>query len=442
MKAGLIGEKLSHSFSPEIHQRFYRLTGKTGSYTLFECPGRRLWNFTDMLKRLGYTGVNITIPYKTCIIKCLDGLSDEAAAIGAVNTVHFRDNKAYGYNTDYYGLKSLIESTGVGVRGAAAVILGTGGAARCALKLLRDMGAATVRAASRNPQQADAVFDAVSYGDLEALSHIDILINTTPCGMHPDTSCPVPPSVIKKCGCVIDLVYNPAETKLLAQAREFGIKTANGLLMLCTQAIKAQEIWNGETYAGEIYNGVYEYMLGRIYKTESPPEKPKGVWGRNIVLTGMPGSGKTTVGMLLAKTLGMGFADTDAIIEKSHGVIPDIFRSEGEAAFRKYEHDAALGACAMSNTVISTGGGIILDKTNMAALRETGAVVFLDRPLEILINETDTSGRPLLAGGKEAIAALYRERYGLYTSYADIIQQNTSDAQSCVSEIIKKLEEM
>ncbi len=443
MKAGLLGEKLSHSFSPDIHQSFYRLTGKEGSYTLFECPGNRLWSFTDILKRLGYTGVNVTIPYKTRVIKYLNGLSDEAAAIGAVNTISFRDGKAYGYNTDCYGLKALIDSAGVKVSGAFAVILGTGGAARCALKLLRDMGAAKVFTASRSPQQADAVFDAISYGELDALPHIDILVNTTPCGMYPDTQgCPVTPSVIKKCGSVLDLIYNPAETKLLAQAREFGIKASGGLLMLCSQAVKAQEIWNGETYGPEIYNGVYEHMRKKINKTDDAPEPSKDEWGKNIVLTGMPGSGKTTVGRLLAKTLGMGFTDTDAMVEKSHGAIPDIFSREGEAAFRKYENDAALEASTMSNAVISTGGGIILDKTNMDALRGSGTIVFIDRPLEILLSETDTSGRPLLADGKEAIEALYRGRYGLYTSYADIIQQNASDAQNCVSELINKLEEL
>jgi shikimate kinase len=166
------------------------------------------------------------------------------------------------------------------------------------------------------------------------------------------------------------------------------------------------------------------------------------VYKTNIVLTGMPGSGKTTIGRLLAKKLGMGFADTDAIVEEKHGAIPEIFSREGEAAFRKYEREAAVKAAAMRDTVISTGGGIILGKSNMDALGASGTVVFLDRPLETLLSETDTSGRPLLAGGKEAIAALFEQRHGLYTSCAEIIQQNASDALSCVSDIIKKLEEM
>lgn len=430
MKAGLIGEKLSHSLSPQIHKKFYDFAGIQGSYELFETPKGKLGELLGRLESEGLTGVNVTIPYKTEIMKYLDSLSPEAEAIGAVNTVLLSGGKRYGHNTDYFGLKALIDSAGAELSGASAVILGTGGAARCALKLLRDMVTGSITAASRRPSEADAVFKAISYGELEALPRIDILVNTTPCGMYPDTDCcPVTSSVIKKCGCVIDLIYNPAETKLLSKAREYGINTVNGLLMLCAQAVKAQEIWNGKAYGGEIYDAVYDYMQRKVYKT-------------NIVLTGMPGSGKTTVGRLLAEQKRMGFADTDAIVEETHGAIPDIFSREGEPAFRSYEHDATVKAAAMRNTVISTGGGIILDKTNMDALRGTGTVVFIDRPLEILLSETDTSGRPLLAGGREAIAALFGQRHRLYTVYADIIQENTSDAQSCVADIIKKLEEM
>lgn len=430
MKAGLIGKKLSHSLSPQIHGRFYSLTDMQGSYELFEAPKDGLCALMDKLEGEGYTGVNVTIPYKTEIIKCLSELSPEAEAIGAVNTVLFSGGRRYGYNTDYYGLKDLLESAGVSVSGKAAVILGTGGAARCALKLLRDMGAAAVYTASRRPREADAVFGAISYGELEALPRVDMLVNTTPCGMYPDiVCCPVSPSVIAKCGCIIDLIYNPAETELMAQARELGIKAVNGLLMLCSQAVRSQEIWNDKTYGPGIYDAVYNYMQRKVYKV-------------NFVLIGMPGSGKTTAGKLLAESLGMGFTDTDSMIEEEHGAISEIFSREGEAIFRIYEREAAVKVAARRGTVISTGGGIILDKANMEALRETGTVIFLDRPLEILMSETDTSGRPLLSGGKEAIAALYKQRHGLYTKYADIIQENASDAQSCVSEIIKKLEEL
>ncbi len=429
MKAGLIGEKLSHSLSPEIHSKFYRLTGLPGSYSLFETSEDSLGAFLDRLAAQGYAGVNVTIPYKTVIMKHLDSLSVEAEAIGAVNTVHFRGREKCGHNTDYYGLKVLLESEGIDVKGLSVVILGTGGAARCALKLAHDMGAASVTAVSRSPENADGLFGAMSYDMLNSLLHIGVLINTTPIGMAPDVDgCPVPQAVIEKCGCVVDLIYNPAETVLLKIARSLGIKAVNGLLMLCAQAVKAQEIWTGLGFGGDIYSGVYEYMKTKVYKT-------------NIVLIGMPGSGKTTVGRLLAERLGMDFADTDAMVEEAHGKIPDIFRAEGEAAFRKYESEAAKKAAAMSRAVISTGGGIIMNESNMNSLRETGRVVFLDRALEQLLSDTDTSGRPLLTDGKESIEKLYRERHSLYHKYADIIPETGNDARSCAEDIIRKLEE-
>lgn len=429
MKAGLLGEKLSHSLSPAIHQKFWRMSGIAGSYELFESRRDGIEALLNRLEREGYIGINVTIPYKTEVMKHLNELSPEAEAIGSVNTVMFKGGRRLGYNTDYFGLKTLLDSSDIAIAGKSVVVLGTGGAARCALKLARDMGAQRVIAASRSPEKAD-VPGAVSYEVLNRLGSIDVLINTTPVGMSPHTDgCPVNESVIENCGSVVDLVYNPAETKLLSKAQTFGIKAVNGLGMLCAQAVKAQEIWNGQVYGGDIYNSVYKYMLRVVYKP-------------NIVLIGMPGSGKTTVGRLLAERLGMEFIDTDAMVEQEHGPIPDIFNAEGEEAFRSYERKAAKKAAAAHGAVISTGGGIILDGRNIDALKETGTVVFLDRPLEALLKDTDTSGRPLLAGGKDAIAGLYRQRHGLYVKYADIITDNSSGAEVCAREIIEALEDM
>lgn len=430
VKVGLLGETLSHSLSPAIHKKFRRLACIEGSYELFETPRDGIDALLSRLEAEGYTGVNVTIPYKTEVIKYLSELSPEAEAIGSVNTILFKDGKRRGYNTDYFGLKALLESERIGISGKSVAILGTGGAARCAYKLARDMGAKLITVASRTPQSASGILGAVGYDTLDALGHIDVLINTTPAGMspHPD-ACPVTADVIKKCGSVVDLIYNPAKTRLLAQAEELNIKAVNGLLMLCAQAVKAQEIWNGQTYGRDIYDSVYRHMFRVVYKP-------------NIVLIGMPGSGKTTVGKLLAEKLGMEFVDTDAMIEDKHGPIPGIFKSEGEAAFRAYESEEAKAAAAKARAVISTGGGMVLNECNMAALSGTGTVVFLDRPLDILLNETDTSGRPLLAEGKEAIVALYKQRHGLYMKYADIIPDDTSGAEGCATDIIEKLEDM
>ena len=430
MKAGLIGEKLGHSLSPLIHERLYRLAGIEGSYELLETPRDPLGALIGSLEAKGFTGVNVTIPYKTEVMKYISSLSDKARAIGSVNTIFFRDGGRYGYNTDYLGLEMLLREAGAKPRGKRAVILGTGGSALCALKLLSDMGADEIITASRSPENADAVFGAVGYDYLDALDTIDVLVNTTPAGMYPDVEgCPVDEAVVKKCGCVADLVYNPAETKLLRLAKENGIPCANGLVMLCAQAVKAQEIWNGRAFGDDVYDLVYEYMKRRVYKT-------------NLVLIGMPGSGKSTIGRLLAERLGMEFADTDAMIESSRGAIPDIFEIEGETAFRSYENEAAEAAAAMRNTVLSTGGGIVLDARNMEALGASGVIAFLDRPLETLLEDTDTSGRPLLAGGREAIERLYCERLHLYKRYADIVPDNSTDIESCIEDIITKLEEL
>ncbi|MDD5018495.1 MAG: shikimate kinase [Eubacteriales bacterium] len=429
-KTGLIGEKLGHSLSPQIHARFYHITNMPGSYALFETPKSGIGALLSRLESEGYTGLNVTIPYKAKVMQYLDDISAEAAGIGAVNTIHFKDGKRIGYNTDYFGLKILVASNGIAVKGRRVVILGTGGAAKCAHRLMCDMGAKEVCVISRRPR-ADKTPGAVGYDALDALGAIDVLINATPVGMSPDTDgCPVSDGVIKRCVSVIDIVYNPPETVLIKKARACGKTAVNGLLMLGAQAVRAQEIWNSQTYGKAVYDDIYSLLVNIV-----APQKT------NIVLIGMPGSGKTTVGMALAERLHMAFADTDEMIEQKHGRIPDIFANQGEAAFRQYEYEAAKEAAALRHTVISTGGGIILNEHNMHALGLTGTVVFLDRPLESLVHDTDTATRPLLADGKDALIALFEKRYPLYQRYAEIVPDNTADVDTCVTDIIKKLEE-
>ena len=431
-KTGLIGATLGHSLSPLIHERFYSVTGISGSYRLFETQKDQLGALLDRLESEGYDGVNVTIPYKKDVMCYLDGISEEAAAIGSVNTISFTDGKRRGYNTDYFGLKTLLETNGIILLKKRVAILGAGGAARCAWRLAHDEGAAEVVVVSRHPAQADKDLGAIGYDALDRFESIDVLINTTPVGMSPDTGhCPAKSDIVQKSSSIVDIIYNPPETLLLQEAKKFGKVYANGLLMLSAQGIKAQEIWNNESYGSDVYRDVFEH-LRRTF------EMPK----TNIVLIGMPGSGKTSIGKRLAKKLGMHFIDTDALIESKHGPIPDIFREQGEPRFREYEHEAARQAASLTRTVISTGGGIILDARNMQTLGQTGVIAFLDRPLDLLLKNTDTSHRPLLTNGDEALIQLYNKRYALYKKYADIIPDNTSDIAACLTDTIKKLEEL
>lgn len=431
LKTGLIGKKLGHSLSPQIHQRFYDITNSKGCYSLLETPADNLGTLLVSLETEGYTGVNVTIPYKTEVMQYLHEISDKAAAIGAVNTVLFKNGKRLGYNTDYYGLKALLDFNGIRIKNKRVVILGTGGAAKCAFRLVLDNGASETIVASRNPNATDNALRATGYDTLDSLKNIDVLINTTPVGMYPNTNaCPIPDSIIQKCDNVVDMIYNPKKTVLLQKAQACGKTAVNGLLMLTAQAVKAQEIWNHQTYNEQTYQDVFSFINSLKNKKT------------NLVLIGMPGSGKTSIGKQLAQRLGMDFVDTDSKIEEKHGNIPGIFKGKGESVFREYEHQAAVDASQQTNTVISTGGGIILNKNNVTALKDTGVVFFLNRPLEKLLNDIDTSGRPLLADGKHRLKSLYDVRYPLYQEYADYDINNDEEVEACVNTIISKWKEM
>ena len=427
IKAGLIGGRLSHSLSPQIHGEYWQQTGLSGQYLLLETEREKLGERLDELSAQGYAGVNVTIPHKTAVMAYLDALSPEAQTIGAVNTVHFSDGRRIGYNTDYFGLKSLLMRHGMVLAQKRVVILGAGGAARCALCLAKDEGASDVLVVSRQPQKADAVLAATHYEALEALDAIDVLINTTPVGMYPHSDdCPVSDAVIEKSAAVVDLIYNPERTVLLQKAAALSKPHAGGLWMLCSQALRAEQIWTGRAFDDALCAHIF-HMLSNS-KT-------------NIVLIGMPGSGKSTIGRMIAKKLGYSFADTDTMIEDAHGRITDIFATAGEAAFRKLELDVAKQAAENTNTVISTGGGIIETAQAMAALRQTGTVVYIDRPLELLLNEVETENRPLLADGRDRLVSLYEKRHSLYTQYADFTAGNACDAQSCADLIIENIKE-
>ncbi len=391
IKYGCIGEVMKHSFSKEIHNALADY-----EYDIIEIPREGL---ADFIKDAGFKAINVTIPYKELIMPYMYSIDEHALAIGAVNTVVNRDGKLYGYNTDFYGMSMLLKHAEITLRGKKTVILGTGGTSKTALAVAQAMGASEILRVSRDGKE-----DAITYGELyEKHTDAEIIINTTPCGMYPkifDT--PIDLSRFNNLSGVIDAIYNPLRTPLVSAAKERGIPAEGGLYMLVAQAVRASEIFIDTTYpAGELLR-VYRKIAG---------EK------ENIVLIGMPASGKSTVGALLSKEYGRELIDTDAlIVEKAGKSIPEIFAERGEAGFRELESEVIREVSKKTSVIIATGGGAVLKKENVAALRENGRLYFIDRPLENLI---PTDDRPL-AKDKEAIKKRYNERYDIYNSSADV----------------------
>jgi len=430
-RTGLIGRSLAHSLSPQIHEKFYEIAKLVGTYTLHETSKNMLGSLLEKLASTQYAGVNVTIPYKTEVIKHLDMVTDEALEIGAVNTIHFDYGKKVGYNTDYFGLEALLEFKAIELEDQCVAVLGTGGAARCAVTLAKHEGASEVFTVSRNPSNADAELNPIDYASLDALDQIGVLINATPVGMSPNAdACPVNDDVIAKCGAVVDMIYNPEQTMLLKKARQMGKQTAGGMMMLVTQAVKAQEIWTGKVFGQQVYQDIYTFMSGNALGA-----KP------NIALIGMPGCGKSAIGKRLAELLKMDFVDTDEIIETKYGPIPEIFANAGEDKFREFELTAVRKAASLSGTVISTGGGVILDERNMKTLKATGSIIFINRPLKHLLSDIDTSKRPLLADGKQKVLSLYTQRISLYKKYADMTADNAFSIDKCIQDIAKQWKE-
>ena len=391
MKYGCIGEHLKHSFSKEIHNALADY-----EYEIREIAKDKLQEFAEAKN---FSAINVTIPYKELIMPYMYQVDEHARSIGAVNTVVNRTGKLYGYNTDFYGLTMLLSHAGVEINGKKVVILGTGGTSKTSVAVARSLGARSVIRVSRSARE-----DAVSYEDLyENHTDAEVIINTTPVGMFPNIFVsPIELSRFKNLTGVIDAVYNPLRTPLILEARQRGIAAEGGLYMLVAQATRASEIFTDTTYSEREISRVYEKIM-----------RDK----ENIVLIGMPASGKTTVGKILAKKYSREFIDTDSLIEAKCGkLIPKIFKDEGEAAFRRLESEIIKEISGKTGVVISTGGGVPLNPENVNALRENGRLYFIDRPLSHLM---PTEDRPL-ANTREQIKKRYYERYSVYTLAADV----------------------
>ncbi len=387
-RCGLLGRKLGHSYSPAIHAALGDY-----DYDLHEVPNEE--DLEKFLKETPFEGLNVTIPYKVAVMAHCATLSPRAKAIGSVNTLVRRpDGTLHGDNTDDAGFTAMVEESGVDPAGKTCVVLGSGGASRTVVAVLKRMGAKRVVVVSRTGED--------HYGNLARHADAALLVNATPVGMHPDVDAsPVEDlSVFPKLEAVLDLIYNPPKTKLLADADKRGIRTVNGLRMLVVQAAVASELW-----------GCSAYDAKRCAAIEAAIRLGE----ENLWLVGMPGVGKTTVGGLLGEALGRPFVDLDAEIERVAGMpIPEIFRTRGEAGFREIEAEAAMTASRGRGTVIATGGGTVLRDANRRAMRESGTVVWLQRDLSRL----PTEGRPLSEA--KGVEKLYAEREPIYRAAAHL----------------------
>lgn len=390
MRYGLIGEHLGHSYSKEIHEMLGKYT-----YELKELTPDEVGPF---MEAHDFDGINVTIPYKQTVIPYLDEVDAAALAIGAVNTVVNRNGKLYGYNTDYYGMKSMLERKGYNIKDSKVLILGTGGTSRTAKAVMTDMGAREVYKVSRSEKE-----DVITYLDaVELHADADYIINTTPCGMYPNVDDePIDIRMFENLKGVADAIYNPLRSKLVYRAQKYGLLGTGGMYMLVGQAIKAAELFLDEA--------IDEAQVDKIFSAINNSKE-------NIVLTGMPGSGKSTVGNRLAKELGMEFVDTDAlIVEKEGRPITEIFAKEGEDYFRDVESEVIHDIATRTNCVISTGGGAILRPVNIKNLKLNGRIFFLNRRPEDI---RPTDDRPL-ADDKKKVQNLYDVRLPLYITTAD-----------------------
>lgn len=407
MDYGLIGERLPHSFSKEIHEKIADY-----DYSLKELSSSELEAF---ILSKNFKAINVTIPYKQAVIPFLDWISPEAEAIGAVNTVVNRDGALYGYNTDFGGMRALIERLGVELKYKKALILGTGGTSRTAAAVCERLGAKEIYRVSRSGKEGSLTYEEAC----DKHSDADVIINTTPCGMYPDVfGCPVDLGRFPSLSGVIDAVYNPLRTSLVLAAEERGIAAGSGLYMLVAQAVLASALFtDSELDTVELTNKIYD----EIYFEK-----------RNIILTGMPGSGKSTVGRLIAERLSREFIDTDAVIVERYGEITKIFAEHGEEYFRDIESEVIRELAPLTGKVIATGGGAVLRKQNADALRRNGELFFLDRSLDSLV---PTADRPL-ADEKAKMEKLYNERLDIYMDTADYIIDADCDPEDAADSVI------
>lgn len=405
MQCGLLGRRLGHSYSPKIHASLadYR-------YDLFEIEPEKIEAF---LQNSNFTGLNVTVPYKKAVIPYLDELSPRAKELGAVNTIVRRGGKLIGHNTDYFGFLTMVRSSGLPVSGKKVLVLGSGGASNTAVAVLKELGARVI-VISRNGEN--------NYQNLNLHSDAAVIVNTTPVGMYPDVGVsPVELDLFPKLEGVLDVIYNPARTKLLMDAEKKGILAVNGLQMLVAQAKEAAEWFHLQP--------IEESKIGQIQHSLAAQME-------NLILIGMPGCGKSTLGKVLAQKLGKTFIDADEqIIRLAGKSIPEIFAQDGEAVFREWETQALALLGMQSGLVIATGGGCVTREQNYPLLHQNGRIIWLRRDIRLL----PTDGRPLSQGVN--LEEMYRIRKPMYEGFADLVVDNRSSIEEVANSVLCQLEE-
>lgn len=409
MKYGLLGKTLKHSYSKVIHELFGAY-----SYDLISVEENEL---ESVLKNTEYGGFNVTIPYKQTVMKYCGKLSDGAKKIGSVNTVVRQPNgELYGYNTDYDGFYDLLKHNDMELTGKKVAVLGSGGTSKTVLAVCKDANASEVLRVSRTGEY--------NYQNTECWNDVQAIINTTPVGMFPNSGI----SLINfdgfvNCKYVADAVYNPLKTKLVFEAEAHKIKAANGLLMLVKQAQRAYELFTGMNLPDEKANNIYK----KLYSDTC-----------NIVLTGMPGSGKSTLGKAVAKALNKEYIDIDKEIVKAEGKsIPEIFEESGEKGFRELEKKYTKCIGEMTGKVIATGGGVVLNGENKYSLCQNGIVFYVKRSISAL----EMTGRPL-SKSISVLKEMFEKRESLYNDFADVVVENNTTVKEAVKQIVLEYEQV
>jgi shikimate dehydrogenase len=415
MRYGLLGEKLPHSYSKEIHEKLGRYT-----YELIEVAKD---DFASFAEKRDFAAINVTIPYKCDIIPYLETISEQAQKIGAVNVVINDGGKLHGYNTDFAGLRGLILRAGFNLKDKTVLILGYGGTSRTAFAVCEELGAKCIKFVKRNASEG-----IISYSDAARdYSDAEYIINTSPAGMYPHTDVmPFDGSGVSladfpRLEGLVDVIYNPLRTKLVNEARLRGIPAVGGLYMLVSQAMFGASLFTGE----EVDSATEEKIFTEVELAK-----------KNAVLTGMPGSGKSTIGAILAEKLGRAFYDTDEEFTKKYGAPADYIREHGESAFRDAESSVIAELCSrVTGAVISTGGGAILRRENIHALSGNGKIYFIDRDINSII---PTSDRPL-SSDRDMLQKRYEERYPIYVGTCDVHILNDVSAEDAAQKILEDL---